>query len=91
MQNEKACISMTPGLHAEIKTLCKANGIKMEFAYSTGMQNWVRGMKGIGPYRPIYQPDHDLLERILLAGDEKAVVALRAVMDAFAPTGEASE
>ncbi len=84
-KNEKVCVTVTPGLHGEIKVLCKDAGIKIEFAYSTGMRNWVRGMKGQGSYRPIYQPDHDLLERILLHGNEQDVAALRAVMEAFTP------
>lgn len=81
--NEKICASMRPGLHGQIKKLCKENGIKMEFAYTTGMSNWVAGMNGAGGYRPIYQPDHNDLERILLQGRPEAVEAVRAVLRAF--------
>ena len=40
-------------------------------------------MNGVGMYKPIFQPDHHRLERILNDGRPEAVEAIRAVMTAL--------
>jgi hypothetical protein len=88
-RNEKICITLKHGMHNEVRVLCKEAGIKYEDAYITGMANWIDEMKSAGArYRPIYQADHMALERILRAGDERAVSILRSLMEMFDPAAQ---
>lgn len=85
-RNEKICITLKHGMHTQIKDLCREAGIKFEDAYITGMGNWIDDMTSGGArYRPIYQQDHQTLERILRTGRPEAVAAVRAVMEAVQP------